>query len=69
MVKLILVKHAPPEVIPGVPSSRWVLSEDGRARRLFAGQRPHPVASATTSGLAPGVPVMPIGRLPEQNAL
>lgn len=29
--KLILVKHAPPEVVPGVPPERWVLSEKGRA--------------------------------------
>ena len=29
--KLILVKHAPPEVVPDVPSDRWTLSEKGRA--------------------------------------
>jgi broad specificity phosphatase PhoE len=28
--KLILVKHAPPEVVPGTPSERWVLSAKGR---------------------------------------
>jgi broad specificity phosphatase PhoE len=32
MAKLILVKHAPPEVTPGVPSPRWVLSQEGWAR-------------------------------------
>ena len=31
MRKLILVKHAPPEVVPGVPPERWALSEKGRA--------------------------------------
>jgi broad specificity phosphatase PhoE len=28
--KLILVKHAPPEVVPDVPSEKWVLSDRGR---------------------------------------
>lgn len=31
MRKLILVKHAPPEVVPGTPPERWTLSEKGRA--------------------------------------
>jgi broad specificity phosphatase PhoE len=30
MRKLILVKHARPEVVPGVPAERWVLSAAGR---------------------------------------
>jgi broad specificity phosphatase PhoE len=30
MRKLILVKHAPPEVVPGVPPEQWTLSEKGR---------------------------------------
>jgi broad specificity phosphatase PhoE len=30
MRKLILIKHAPPEVVPGVPPERWSLSERGR---------------------------------------
>lgn len=29
--KLILVKHAPPEVVPGVPPEQWALSVKGRA--------------------------------------
>jgi broad specificity phosphatase PhoE len=29
--KLMLVKHAPPEVVPEVPSEQWTLSEKGRA--------------------------------------
>jgi broad specificity phosphatase PhoE len=28
--KLILIKHAPPEVVPGVPPERWTLSAKGR---------------------------------------
>ena len=31
MRKLILVKHAPPEVVPGVPPERWALSTKGQA--------------------------------------
>ncbi len=31
MPKLILIKHASPEVVPGVPSEEWHLSERGRA--------------------------------------
>jgi broad specificity phosphatase PhoE len=32
MAKLILVKHAPPQIDPEVPSPRWVLSPVGRDR-------------------------------------
>lgn len=32
MAKLILVKHAPPEISPQVISHRWVLAEEGRRR-------------------------------------
>jgi broad specificity phosphatase PhoE len=31
MAKLILIKHAAPEVVPSVPSEQWHLSEKGRA--------------------------------------
>lgn len=31
MRKLILVKHASPEVVPGVPPEKWSLSEKGRS--------------------------------------
>lgn len=31
MRKVILIKHPPPEVVPGVPPERWTLSEKGRA--------------------------------------
>jgi broad specificity phosphatase PhoE len=30
MRKLILIKHAPPEVVPGVAPEKWALSERGR---------------------------------------
>src|SRR5918993_933764 len=30
MRKLILVKHAPPEVVPDLPPEQWTLSEKGR---------------------------------------
>jgi broad specificity phosphatase PhoE len=30
MRKLILIKHAPPDVVPGVPPEQWVLSAKGR---------------------------------------
>ena len=32
MAKLVLAKHAPPEISPEVSSARWVLSEEGRLR-------------------------------------
>jgi broad specificity phosphatase PhoE len=32
MRKLILIKHAAPEVVPGVPSEKWELSARGRAQ-------------------------------------
>src|SRR5438445_9565955 len=32
MAKLVLVKHAPPQITPEVISNRWVLSEEGRRR-------------------------------------
>jgi broad specificity phosphatase PhoE len=32
MTKLVLVKHAPPEIVDDVASHRWVLSEAGRHR-------------------------------------
>jgi broad specificity phosphatase PhoE len=32
MTKLILAKHAPPQIAPEIVSHRWVLSEEGRHR-------------------------------------
>lgn len=43
MAKLILIKHAAPEVVPGVSSEQWHLSERGRAScaALAEALRPH----------------------------
>lgn len=32
MSKLILVKHSLPDIVPGIPASRWALSDEGRRR-------------------------------------
>ena len=44
--KLILVKHAPPEVVPGVPPERWTLSEKGRGLCVPLAERLEPHAPA-----------------------
>ena len=47
MRKLILIKHAAPQVVPGTPSEQWTLSDAGRAAcgPLAERVRPHqPVA-------------------------
>lgn len=36
---LILIKHAPPTVVPGVPPSAWTLAEAGRASCATLAQR------------------------------
>jgi broad specificity phosphatase PhoE len=36
VVKLVLVKHAPPEITPEVASHRWVLSAEAAVRALQA---------------------------------
>ena len=43
MPKLVLIKHAAPEVLPGVAPEQWRLSEQGRAScpRLAEALRPH----------------------------
>ena len=43
MSKLILIKHASPEVVAGVPPEQWRLSDAGRAAcpRLAEALRPH----------------------------
>jgi len=42
MPQLILIKHASPQVVPGIPPEQWCLSESGRASspRLAAALRP-----------------------------
>ena len=43
MSKVILIKHAAPEVVPGTPPEQWRLSEQGRSScaRLAEALRPH----------------------------
>lgn len=52
MPKLILIKHAAPEVVPGVPSEKWQLSERGRAScgplaELIRPHQPQVIVSST----------------------
>lgn len=51
MRKLILVKHASPEVVPGVPPEKWSLSEKGRALCAPLADRlaPHQPAAIVSS--------------------
>jgi broad specificity phosphatase PhoE len=46
MAKLILVKHAAPQVVPDLPPVQWHLSEEGRARCDTLAQAIHPFAPA-----------------------
>jgi broad specificity phosphatase PhoE len=50
-MKLILVKHASPEVVAGIPPEQWRLSDAGRAScpRLAAALRPHAPSVVVTS--------------------
>ena len=52
MSTLILIKHAAPEVVPGVPPEQWRLSERGRAScaALATVLRPHAPAVIISSG-------------------
>ena len=51
MPPLILVKHASPEVVPGMPPEQWRLSDQGRAScaRLAEALRPHAPAAVVAS--------------------
>ena len=51
MAKLILIKHAPPQIDPGVPSHEWKLSPAGRekAAALAERLRPHGPSTVFTS--------------------
>jgi broad specificity phosphatase PhoE len=51
MRRLILIKHAVPQVVPGVPPERWALSDDGRQRcgPLAELVRPHGPSAVVTS--------------------
>lgn len=51
MRKLILVKHAPPEIVPGVSPERWLLSAKGRdlCAPLADALAPHAPAAIVSS--------------------
>jgi broad specificity phosphatase PhoE len=73
MAKLILVRHAPPQVTPDVVSPRWVLSEEGRERcgwlaktigaygatRLYSSLEPKALETAALVGVRLGLNVHP----------
>src|SRR5687767_1397159 len=44
--QLILVKHAPPTILPGIPPARWVLSDEGRASCAALADRLRPYRPA-----------------------
>jgi broad specificity phosphatase PhoE len=81
MVKVILVKHSQPEVTAGVPSSRWVLSEEGRARcsglagvlraegvsRLYSSLEPKALETAALVAVDLGLSVSPRSGLQEND--
>jgi broad specificity phosphatase PhoE len=73
MAKLILVRHAPPQVTPGVISPRWVLSAEGRERcgwladmiaehgatRVYSSLEPKALETAALVGVRLGLDVRP----------
>jgi broad specificity phosphatase PhoE len=73
VVKLVLVKHAPPEITPSVASPRWVLSDEGRGRcdwlasqladlgvtQLYASLEPKALETAALVGVRLGLEVRP----------
>lgn len=81
MIKLILVKHAAPEVMPGVPSPRWTLSEAGRARcgwlakalraegvaRIYSSLEPKALETAALVAVELGLNVAPRPSLQEND--
>jgi broad specificity phosphatase PhoE len=70
MRKLILIKHAAPEVVPGVPPERWTLSDKGRAAcvpladrvgahapsLVVSSEEPKAMETATLIGARLGIP-------------
>ena len=81
MAKLILIKHASPEITPEVPSRRWVLSEEGRGRcawlaaelaawgvtRLYASPEPKALETAALVAIRLGLEVRPREGLQEND--
>lgn len=81
MAKLILIKHAPPQITPDVASPRWVLSEEGRQRcawladelaaqgvtRLYASLEPKALETAALVAVRLGLEVRPRPGLQEND--
>lgn len=81
MGELLLIKHAPPEITPGVISHRWVLSAEGQARcdwlaevcrargvaRIFASPEPKTLETAALIAMALGLPFRPLDGLQEND--
>lgn len=81
MSELLLIKHAPPQITPGVISHRWVLSAEGRARcgwlaevcrargvtRLLAGPEPKTLETAALVAMALGGGFRPLDGLQEND--
>ena len=73
MAKLVLVKHAPPEITPGVVAHRWVLSAEGRDRcawladelraqgvsKLYSSLEPKALETAALAAMGMGLEVRP----------
>jgi broad specificity phosphatase PhoE len=81
MPKLILIKHAAPDIKPDVPSRRWVLSAEGRARcgwlarelrtqgvrKLYCSLEPKALETAALVAVALGFEVHPRENLHEND--
>jgi broad specificity phosphatase PhoE len=79
MTKLILAKHAPPEIAPQVVSHSWVLSEEGRHRcswlaeelnaqgitRLYSSLEPKALETAALVAIRLGLALEPRSNLHE----
>lgn len=83
MAKLILVKHAPPEITPDVISHRWVLSAEGRHRcdwlaaelgaqgvtRLYSSLEPKALETAALVAIRLGLDLRPRRDLQENDRI
>lgn len=81
MSELLLIKHAPPEIMPEVVSHRWVLSAEGRARcgwlakvcrargvaHIFASPEPKTLETAALIAMALKLPLHPLNGLQEND--
>jgi broad specificity phosphatase PhoE len=83
VAKLILVKHAAPQIAPDVPSPRWVLSAEGRrrcdwlasqlreqgVRRLYSSLEPKALETAALVAVQLGLAVRPRQDLHENDRM